>query len=343
MFALNDGEFMWRQRAYLLDNLLDREHPSAGAACDPGPLRRGPAARNRLPGRCRSARLRAGTAILRTRWRGSRASRAFPDPPPSFPVNRMFWARPAALAPLFDLGLDWSDYPAEPLPYDGSCTPSNRAPAADRHRAHRLPSRRRLCSRIDTMNAACSVASRSFDREGGEQHMGVGLPNAPGKLCVCFQSDGDRPTYMRCLILGGGGFIGSFFADRLLILGHAVRIFERPRVLPYRAFGREEPVEWFAGDFQSAATLRRRSKTATWCSIWFRPRCRRIPTTTPSTTSRPTSLARLGCLPRRYGVRLRKSCSSVGRHRLRRTQSDPCLRGESHRTARVLWHRQARD
>lgn len=60
---------------------------------------------------------------------------------------------------------------------------------------------------------------------------------------------------MRCLILGGGGFIGSFLADRLLILGHAVRIFERPRVLPYRALGPEERVEWLAGDFQSAADV----------------------------------------------------------------------------------------
>ena len=60
---------------------------------------------------------------------------------------------------------------------------------------------------------------------------------------------------MRCLILGGGGFIGSFIADRLLILGHAVRIFERPRMLPYRALGREERVEWLAGDFQSAADV----------------------------------------------------------------------------------------
>ena len=60
----------------------------------------------------------------------------------------------------------------------------------------------------------------------------------------------------KCLILGGGGFIGSFIVDRLLALGHEVRIFERPRVLPYRAFGREERVEWLAGDFQSAADIR---------------------------------------------------------------------------------------
>jgi hypothetical protein len=37
-----------------------------------------------------------------------------------FPVGTMFWARVAAIRPLFDLRLDWSDYPAEPLPYDGS-------------------------------------------------------------------------------------------------------------------------------------------------------------------------------------------------------------------------------
>lgn len=37
-----------------------------------------------------------------------------------FPVGAFFWARPQALKPLFDLNLDWNDYPSEPLPYDGS-------------------------------------------------------------------------------------------------------------------------------------------------------------------------------------------------------------------------------
>jgi lipopolysaccharide biosynthesis protein len=37
-----------------------------------------------------------------------------------FPVGTMFWARVEALRPLFDLRLEWQDYPAEPLPYDGS-------------------------------------------------------------------------------------------------------------------------------------------------------------------------------------------------------------------------------
>ena len=35
---------------------------------------------------------------------------------------------------------------------------------------------------------------------------------------------------MKCLVLGGGGFIGSHVVDRLLDAGHDVRIFERPRV-----------------------------------------------------------------------------------------------------------------
>lgn len=37
-----------------------------------------------------------------------------------FPVGTMFWARPRAFKALLDLKLGWGDYPAEPLPYDGS-------------------------------------------------------------------------------------------------------------------------------------------------------------------------------------------------------------------------------
>lgn len=38
----------------------------------------------------------------------------------NFPVGTMFWARPKALKPLFDLEFSWDMYPEEPLPYDGS-------------------------------------------------------------------------------------------------------------------------------------------------------------------------------------------------------------------------------
>lgn len=37
-----------------------------------------------------------------------------------FPLGTMFWARPAALQPLVDLGLTWDDYPGEPVAYDGT-------------------------------------------------------------------------------------------------------------------------------------------------------------------------------------------------------------------------------
>lgn len=38
----------------------------------------------------------------------------------NFPAGTMFWARTAALRPLLEMGLQWDDYPPEPLPYDGS-------------------------------------------------------------------------------------------------------------------------------------------------------------------------------------------------------------------------------
>jgi UDP-glucose 4-epimerase len=56
---------------------------------------------------------------------------------------------------------------------------------------------------------------------------------------------------MKCVIFGGGGFIGSAIADRLLKDGHELRIFERPRVLPYRQFSASEKVEWVTGDLLS--------------------------------------------------------------------------------------------
>ena len=56
---------------------------------------------------------------------------------------------------------------------------------------------------------------------------------------------------MKCLIFGGGGFIGSTIADSLLRAGHELRIFERPRVAPYRSFEANEQVEWVTGDISS--------------------------------------------------------------------------------------------
>ena len=56
---------------------------------------------------------------------------------------------------------------------------------------------------------------------------------------------------MKIVIFGGGGFIGSAIIDRLLLDGHYLRIFERPRIEPYRQFSGTEQVEWTTGDMLS--------------------------------------------------------------------------------------------
>lgn len=56
---------------------------------------------------------------------------------------------------------------------------------------------------------------------------------------------------MRIVIFGGGGFIGSAIVERLLLDGHALRIFERPRVEPFRKFSETERIEWITGDMLS--------------------------------------------------------------------------------------------
>jgi UDP-glucose 4-epimerase len=61
---------------------------------------------------------------------------------------------------------------------------------------------------------------------------------------------------MRVTVLGGGGFIGSTIIDRLLLDGHQIRVFERPRINSYRAFTASEQVEWLNGDFMSQHDIR---------------------------------------------------------------------------------------
>ena len=60
----------------------------------------------------------------------------------------------------------------------------------------------------------------------------------------------------RVLVLGGGGFIGSAVCDSLLKEGYSVRVFERPRIPPYRYFATDERLEWVNGDFLSNADMR---------------------------------------------------------------------------------------
>lgn len=56
---------------------------------------------------------------------------------------------------------------------------------------------------------------------------------------------------MNILIFGGGGFIGSAIVDRLLLDGHELTVFERPRVESFRPFNNTEKVTWVTGDILS--------------------------------------------------------------------------------------------
>jgi UDP-glucose 4-epimerase len=54
---------------------------------------------------------------------------------------------------------------------------------------------------------------------------------------------------MKCLVLGGGGFLGSHLSEALLAQGYAVRIFDRPNLLRFKSFHGNQDLEWVEGDF----------------------------------------------------------------------------------------------
>lgn len=54
---------------------------------------------------------------------------------------------------------------------------------------------------------------------------------------------------MKCLILGGGGFLGSHLCEALLAQGCDVRILDRPNLARFKLFQRHATVEWIDGDF----------------------------------------------------------------------------------------------
>lgn len=62
---------------------------------------------------------------------------------------------------------------------------------------------------------------------------------------------------MKCVVLGGGGFIGSHLCQALLAAGHGVRVFDRPNLKRFDSAAERGPAEWLEGDFTNPEDLAR--------------------------------------------------------------------------------------
>lgn len=113
---LNDSAFAFRWNAFLMDNLLGRGHRMADAVV--GRLLADPKLGLVFPDDPHVVGWSGNLAFGREL--GERMGLASFPSQFNFPIGTMFWARTAAIAPLMGLGLQWDDYPVEPLGYDGT-------------------------------------------------------------------------------------------------------------------------------------------------------------------------------------------------------------------------------
>jgi UDP-glucose 4-epimerase len=60
---------------------------------------------------------------------------------------------------------------------------------------------------------------------------------------------------VKCVVLGGAGFIGSHLAERLLRGGHAVRVFDQLDRDPAGGVSSRRDIEWMHGDFRNPADV----------------------------------------------------------------------------------------
>ena len=100
-----------------------------------------------------------------------------------------------------------------------------------------------------------------------------------------------RPRRQRCLVLGGGGFLGGHLVEALQADGYQVRVFDR---VPRRATAADMALdtEWDEGDFGNRGDIAAALKG---CQVVVHLVATTLPRTSnedPSTTSSPISSRR---------------------------------------------------
>ena len=60
---------------------------------------------------------------------------------------------------------------------------------------------------------------------------------------------------MKCVVLGGAGFLGSHLTETLVAAGHEVRVFDRLNVTRAKALTQSHVVQWVEGDFLNKKDL----------------------------------------------------------------------------------------
>src|SRR6516164_6203518 len=77
---------------------------------------------------------------------------------------------------------------------------------------------------------------------------------------------GEHSVAPRCLVLGGGGFMGTHLCKALIERGHPVRVFERPVPEALAAERARGPVEWVYGDFGNLTDI---TSVVAGCDVIF--------------------------------------------------------------------------
>jgi lipopolysaccharide biosynthesis protein len=113
---LNDSTLSFRWSSFLMDNLVGRDHAMADVIV--GRLLADPSLGLVFPDDPNVVGWSKNLSFAKEL--GDRMGLVDYPGEFNFPVGTMFWARADALKPLISLGLQWEDYPVEPLGYDGT-------------------------------------------------------------------------------------------------------------------------------------------------------------------------------------------------------------------------------